>query len=63
MIKNTEDKILEILRDDYRITVKNLAINLNLPERQVERSLAKLKQEGKLRRVGASKNGRWEVID
>ena len=60
---STENRILEILRDDDRLTVKNIAINLNLPERQIERSMAKLKQDGRLRRIGSSKSGHWEIIN
>ena len=36
---------------------------LNLTARQAERLLASLREKGLIRRVGANKNGHWEIID
>ncbi len=57
-----EDKVIALLRQDGRLTAKNLALTLGLTQRQAERILAALKKKGVLIRHGANKNGFWEVI-
>ena len=58
----TEEKILSLLRKDPKLTANQLSSEVGLTKRQVERILARLKQEGKLLRHGAAKNGYWEVV-
>ncbi len=62
-VGTNEEKVLMLLRQDGRLTAKVLASTLGLTERQIERIMASLKQQGRLVRRGASKNGYWEVID
>ena len=57
-----EDKVIALLRQDGRLTAKNLALTLGLTQRQTERILAALKKKGVLIRHGANKNGFWEVV-
>ena len=57
-----EDKVIALLRQDGRLTAKNLALTLRLTQQQAERILAALKKKGVLIRHGANKNGFWEVI-
>lgn len=58
-----EDKLLSMLRRDGRLTSKVLAPSLGLTQRQVQRILANLKEEKRIIRHGANKNGYWEVTD
>lgn len=58
----TEEKILSLLRMDPKLTANQLSTKVGLTKRQVERILARLKQEGRLLRHGAAKNGYWEVV-
>lgn len=58
-----EEKILTLLKTDSKMTAKQLAGTLGLSGRQIERAIAFLKKEGKLKRVGANKNGSWDVMD
>ena len=60
-VVTNEDKVLELLRQDGKVTAKILASSLGLTQRQVQRILSKLKEEKKIIRHGASKNGYWEV--
>ena len=60
---DTESKILLLLQKNPHVTAQSLASTLGKSKRQVERILSNLKSEGKLERVGASKNGCWKVID
>jgi len=60
-VVTNEDKVLELLRQDGKLTANVLASSLELTQRQVQHILAKLKEEKKIIRHGASKNGYWEV--
>ena len=66
VVKNVvtnEDKVISLLRQDNRLSANMLANSLGITQRQAQRILSKLKEEGKLLRHGANKNGYWEVID
>lgn len=56
-----EEKILLLLRNNPKMTALQLAANLNISKRQIERAIASLKSVGKLERIGATKNGYWNV--
>ena len=56
------EKIIDLLKEDPKLNAVKLAEKLGLTSRQVERLLSDLKREGKLRRVGANKNGYWEIL-
>jgi len=58
---NTEDKILEYLRQNPKITIKELAKLLNLTTRAIEKQIANLKNNNKILRVGSARKGHWEV--
>ena len=58
---NTEDKILEYLKQNPKTTIKELANLLNLTTRAIEKQIANLKNENKLIRVGSARKGYWEV--
>ena len=61
-VVTNEDKLLSLLRQDGTLTAKEMAASLNITYRQVQRIIAKLKDDNKLIRHGANKNGYWEVI-
>ena len=60
-VGTNEEKVLALLSRDGTLTAKALAGTLGITVRQVERIIAKCKQDGTLIRHGASKNGYWEV--
>lgn len=57
-----EEKILLLLKDNPKMTAKQLAVTLDISLRQIERTIAVLKTAGKLERIGANKNGIWRVV-
>jgi predicted HTH transcriptional regulator len=59
--EETSDKILAIIRLDMKTSARHMANILGLSSRAVEMQLAKLKQDGRLKRIGPKKGGRWEV--
>lgn len=63
MSAKTSVKILEIIRKDSSVSAKKIAEMIGLRVRSVERQLAKMKKEGKIKRVGSAKGGHWEFIE
>lgn len=50
-----EEKVLTLLKNNSKMTTKQLANTLRLSDRQIERIIATIKKKGKLERVGAKK--------
>ena len=61
--ETTQEKILGYLRAEPTLTRKLLAQRLNISEDGIKYHLNKLKAANKIRHVGPTKAGRWEVID
>lgn len=59
--EETTASILKILAKSPDQTIRELASDLNLTTRAVEKQLAKLKKQGRLIRVGPNKGGHWEI--
>ncbi len=53
---------LKRIRKNPRITQKELMTEAGLGRRGIEWNISKLKKEGKLKRIGPDKDGRWEVV-
>jgi ATP-dependent DNA helicase RecG len=58
----TNVRILELLSASSGMTMADLAEVVGLSKRAVEKQVAKLRREGRLRRVGSRKAGHWEVV-
>ena len=43
------------------IKLQEVANQLNLSKRAVEMQVNKLREQGKVKRIGATKNGSWQV--
>ena len=63
--KKTETvvKILQAIKEEPKITRERLSELTGLSIRGVEWNLAKLKNEGKIKRIDPDKGGYWEIID
>lgn len=59
--KTVEETILDLVRKNPTITLKELAFQLNQSKDGIRYHTNKLKTKGVLRRVG-TKNGYWEII-
>lgn len=57
------DAILALLREEPTLSAQRLAARLNKTSRTIERHLSTLKAEGRLRRDGPAKAGRWVVVE
>ena len=58
-----KSQIVELIRINPNVNAVQLTKQLNKSLRQIRRLLAKLQAEGTIRRVGADKNGHWEIIN
>jgi ATP-dependent DNA helicase RecG len=55
-------KIMDLIKKDAKITVIQMADNLSTSRSTILREIKKLKEKGKLKRIGKEKDGYWEVI-
>ena len=59
---NRLDEIVRLIVKEKDITSAQIAQMLNVSDKTVKRDIAKLKELGRLKRVGSLKSGYWEVI-
>ncbi len=59
--EKSSEKILKLMKEKPEITIKELAITLDISTRAVEKNIAKLKGLGILSREGGDKGGRWLI--
>ncbi|RZB31346.1 MAG: hypothetical protein SRB2_04871 [Desulfobacteraceae bacterium Eth-SRB2] len=57
----TKEHIIALLRELSAATIPELADKFGVTTRAVEKQIAKLKESGRLRRIGPAKGGHWEV--
>lgn len=60
--EKSSEKILACLRLAPNLSARDIALQLDLSPRAVEKQFAALKKAGRLRRIGAAKGGVWEVL-
>jgi len=58
----TSVEILNLLAENPRTTLAQIASKVGRTPRAIEMAVAKLQKEGRLRRVGPKKGGHWEVL-
>ena len=61
--ENIKEEIIELLKNNGRISRKDLGIILNLTEGSIRHHLNKLQEEGKIEHIGPDKGGYWKVND
>ena len=59
---SVKDKILEYVKQNPTITIKELSEILELSTRAIEKQMANLKKDNMLKRVGSARKGHWEII-
>jgi len=60
--EKTGEKILKLIQENQNITASELAETLGISQKGIEWQLKKLKEDGKLIRIGPDKGGHWEVM-
>ncbi len=56
------DKLLSLISKNNKITVQEISDKTGINKRQCERLLAELKNNGKITRIGSSRNGEWKIV-
>lgn len=59
--EKSREKILKLLGDDSTMTADQLAAEIGISVKAVEKHLSNLKKDGLLKRIGPDKGGHWEV--
>lgn len=62
-VGKTSSMILEACRENPSITIPEMAEQIGVTERSIQRNIQKLQADGSLRRLGGRKEGYWEVIE
>lgn len=57
----TPDAVLMLIKNNPKITRKQIADTLQKDLRTIGRSIASLQQMGKLKRIGSNKSGHWQI--
>ena len=62
--KKTTDKIIEIIKKNPKITAPQIAMELGISTRGVEKNLRQLRESGSLKRIGSPTfGGYWEIVN
>lgn len=61
-VGKTRDKISALIKAHPSVTVTEIARRTGLSVRGIEWNVQQMKSQGKLRRIGSRKTGRWEVV-
>ena len=61
--KKSSEKILTAIIANSNITIQELVDSIGLSSAGIRKNLDKLKNQGKIRRVGPDKGGHWEIIE
>jgi len=59
----TGDLVLDLIKANPSIAREEMAKALNLTIDGIDWNIRKLKNEGKLKRIGPDKDGHWEVVE
>ena len=58
----TKDLIIDIIKQDPHITAAEIAMQLNMSSRGIEKQIRKLRELGKIKRTGGRFGGYWEIV-
>ena len=57
------DQIIGLIQENKDITIEQIAHECDVSSKTIKRDIAKLKEDGKIKRVGSLKTGYWEIIE
>jgi ATP-dependent DNA helicase RecG len=58
-LNETQKKLLALMVSNPQVTIKELSERIGISERNIKSNIKTLKNEGRVERIGASKNGSW----
>ena len=56
-------KIISLIKENPSITIHELADKIGLTVKGIEWNIRKVKEDGKLKRIGPAKGGYWEIVE
>jgi len=59
--EKSSEKILSLLKTEPELAAREIGRRIGISSRAVEKQIANLRREGRLRRIGPAKGGRWEL--
>ena len=62
-LKGTKKKIVEIMANDSTVTIPQIAEQLKLDPRGIEKHIKQLKEQGFIKRIGGDNGGHWVIVD
>ncbi len=60
--QKSSDIILELLKENPKLSAKKLSVKIGITSRAVEKQLASLIEKGFIKREGSPKGGHWEIL-
>lgn len=60
--EKTSEKIIRLIERDNNLTIANLAVEVGVTTRSIERNLKHLQNDGRLKRIGPAKGGHWQIL-
>ncbi len=60
--QKSSDIILELLKENPKLSAKKLSEKIGITSRAVEKQLATLVEKGFIKREGSPKGGHWEIL-
>ena len=61
--EKTREKIVNLILNDNFITTESMANEIGITIKGIEYHLAKLKQQGIIKRIGPDKGGHWNIVN
>jgi len=61
--EKSSEKRLSLVKIEATLSAREIALKLGITPRAVEKQIARLRKDGRLKRVGPAKGGRWDVIE
>ncbi len=58
-----QQKIIDAIKENQFITQDELSTIVGIARLNINKNMKKLQEQGIIKRVGADKNGHWEVIE
>ena len=60
--KKSSERILDLIKNKPTISAVEIAMEIDMSARGVEKQIRKLREEGVIKRIGADFGGYWEII-
>jgi predicted HTH transcriptional regulator len=62
-LAKSQKKIIELVKINPKISKKEMSNRIGINTTSIDKNIAKLKQKGRLKRIGPDKGGYWEIVE